>query len=162
MMTDKEIISVINNLLEKKENFTEEYFIDIIVFMWDAYFDFGMRRFCIGQNILTDNQINELMEQLPAVQENALSKYPNSIELKFWLIYIDEMTSYEQEDGGCNKNKIYNLPKSKLSDVLIGFYEHVQLSITDISRLKELKQIMDTRKHRFSSNYLLAYLQNLA
>ncbi|MEO0901462.1 MAG: hypothetical protein AAFY00_05390, partial [Bacteroidota bacterium] len=89
----KEMVSLYNKSINTDNNSVEDY-INLILIYWNATFDYGFESYCITEGVFTENQILALPKKIDHLFEKASNLYPNNKELKFWKIYIEDLSKY--------------------------------------------------------------------
>jgi hypothetical protein len=155
----------IKNLIEKgnvclKANEVSlDDFLDAIILFWNISFDHGLETDCINNRILTQDEILKFPEKVEVLFEKAIEAYPNSSELIFWKLYINEMNLFSE---GLHEKRIRQMLNIE-SFFLPHFYLMVQFNIVDIGKLKSLKNEISTqgKEDSYRNIFLLSYLNEV-
>ena len=158
---DLELKEIINSSIENfdffsKEN-TVESFIDQILFYFNVSYDYGLESYCISYDFFSEEEISKFPVKVEKLFERAIKQYPNSLELNFWRLYINELNSFS---NGFYKDQILDILK-KEDHLLMYFYLHIQCGISNNDKLSVLKENLVNEKKGYQKFYMLPYLSDI-
>lgn len=134
-----------------------EDYVNLILILWNACFDYGFESYCITEDIFTEDEISSFPKEIDRLFDKAFSEFPNNQELHFWKIYLDDLSNYSECSHKSDmqvflKTKDFHLPY---------FYLYVQCDITNKKQLEKLKLDLTNEKISYKKHYMLSYLDDI-
>lgn len=155
-MDIKKHIDLYSDNIKSSTQSLEDY-VNLILILWNASFDHGFESYCISQGIFTEDEISNFPKEIDVLFDKAFSEFPDSKELQFWKMYLDDLSNYSE----CShKSDMKSFIKIK-DFYLPYFYMYVQCDIVNKEQLDKLKLNLINEKMSYKKHYILSYLDNI-
>lgn len=159
MLKEKKIRNFLRSYRNRieEENHSVDDYINLILLLWNASFDYGFESYCINSGIFIAEETSNFPQEVEALFGKAFNEFPDDIELKFWKLYLDDLSNYSE----ClhRENMLEFL---KIKDFYLPyFYLYVQCDHLNDREIKNLKLILEQEKESYKKNYMLSYLGDI-
>lgn len=153
----EKIVDLYKSKFDVLEHNHDDY-INLILFYWNISFDYGLESYCITNDIFSKKEILDFPQKVEQLFHNISQEYPDSKELLFWKMYIEELNSFST----ClYKKEILELLEHD-QFLLPYFYLKVQCETLNLEKVKELKIKLLKENDSYKKYYVLPYLDDIS
>lgn len=141
----------------KSGELSPKLFTNLIVIYWDLSFDYGANSNLLTEGIFTSDEVTGFDEKYKSLLGRSVKLFPDSVEIRFWDRYINEMITYSEHGSSdlfrefMRENPSFLTPLFYINSFSSG------LTKEEMTKFNELKQDL-IQSPTYMNRYVLSYM----